>query len=114
MVTAYEDCYEDLVGRRRLRATLRGRERAKSAVARMVGRRVGAGAQRLGGLTYHRVPPVRAAQDYALPPMAMPRDEFDAQMAHLARHYAPLPLAEAAERPPRRRPPPLAAGVAGV
>jgi sugar transferase (PEP-CTERM/EpsH1 system associated) len=98
MVTAYEDCYEDLVGRRRFRATLRGRERAKSAVARMVGRRVGAGSQRLVVLTYHRVLPVRAAQDYALPPMAMPRDEFDAQMAHLARHYAPLPLAEAAER----------------
>ncbi|HKZ05053.1 MAG TPA: glycosyltransferase [Methylomirabilota bacterium] len=98
MVTAYEDCYEDLVGRRVLRGTVRARERAKSAVARVVAHRVRADAGRLVVLTYHRVLPVRAAQTYALPPMAMPRDEFDAQMGHLARHYAPLPLAEAAER----------------
>jgi sugar transferase (PEP-CTERM/EpsH1 system associated) len=102
MVTAYEDCYEDLVWRRGLRRTVRPRERSKAAVARLMAapglaRRVPAG-DRLVVLTYHRVLPVRAALGYALPPMAMPRDEFDAQMAHLARRYAPLPLADAVER----------------
>ncbi len=102
MVTAYEDCYEDLVWRRDLRRSGRARERAKAAVARVVpalGRaRPTPAGNRLVVLTYHRVLPVRGALDYALPPMAMPRDEFDAQMAHLARRYDPLPLGEAAER----------------
>jgi sugar transferase (PEP-CTERM/EpsH1 system associated) len=111
MVTAYEDCYEDLVGRRRLRRALRARERAKSLVARVVGGRGSPGPNRLVVLTYHRVLPLRAAQAYALPPMAMPRDEFDAQMAHLARHYTPLPLSDAAERLGRGALPPRAVAV---
>jgi sugar transferase (PEP-CTERM/EpsH1 system associated) len=115
MVTAYEDCYEDLVWRRGLRRSGRPRERAKAAVARLMGgpggaRRAPADA-RLVVLTYHRVLPVRAALDYAIPPMAMPRDEFDAQMAHVARHYAPLPLGEAAQRLARGTLPPRAVAV---
>ncbi len=98
MVAAYEDCYEDLVDRRALRGTLRARERGKSLVARLASVRGTGRPSRLVVLTYHRVLPVRAALAYALPPMAMPRDEFDAQMAHLARRYAPLPLGEAARR----------------
>jgi sugar transferase (PEP-CTERM/EpsH1 system associated) len=101
MVTAYEDSYEDLVWRRGLRRGVRVRERAKAVVARLVApRRAGPApaGNRLVVLTYHRVLPVRAARDYALPPMAMPRDEFDAQMGHLARRYVPLPLEEAGER----------------
>jgi len=35
-------------------------------------------------LTYHRVLPVRAALQYAVPPMAMPRDEFEAVLGKLA------------------------------
>ena len=111
MVAAYEDCYEDLASRRGLRRRARPRERVKSAVARAVPRAGSAGAGGLVVLTYHRVLPVRAAQAYALPPMAMPRDEFDAQMGHLARHYAPLPLAEAAERLARGALPPRAVAV---
>jgi peptidoglycan/xylan/chitin deacetylase (PgdA/CDA1 family) len=98
MVAAYEDCYEDLVSRRGVRRRARARERMKSAVARVAPRSRKAAARTLVVLTYHRVLPVRAAQAYAIPPMAMPRDEFDAQMGHLARYYAPLPLVEAAER----------------
>jgi peptidoglycan/xylan/chitin deacetylase (PgdA/CDA1 family) len=98
MVAAYEDCYEDLVSRRGVRRRARARERMKSAVARVVPRSRKAAAGGLVVLTYHRVLPVRAARAYAIPPMAMPRDEFDAQMGHLARHYAPLPLVEAAAR----------------
>jgi sugar transferase (PEP-CTERM/EpsH1 system associated) len=112
MVTAYEDCYEDLVWRRGLRRRFRPRELAKAAVARLMavpGRaRRARNGERLVVLTYHRVLPVRAALGYALPPMVMPRDEFDAQMAHLSRRYAPLPLGEAAERLARGTLPPRA------
>lgn len=115
MVTAYEDCYEDLVWRRGLRRRFRPRELAKAAVARLMSvpgwRSRGRSGERLVVLTYHRVLPVRAALAYALPPMAMPRDEFDAQMAHLARRYAPLPLGEAAERLARGTLPPRAVAV---
>ena len=110
MVAAYEDCYEDLLSRRGLRRHARARERVKSAVARVIPR-AGSAAGGLVVLTYHRVLPVRAAEAYALPPMAMPRDEFDAQMGHLARHYAPLALSEAAERLARGSLPPRAVAV---
>jgi len=114
MVAAYEDCYEDLAERRALRHAARVRERAKAVVARVLsvpGLSRRDRGHRLVVLTYHRVLPVRAALGYALPPMAMPQDEFDAQMAHLARGYAPLPLGEAADRLARGTLPPRAVSV---
>jgi peptidoglycan/xylan/chitin deacetylase (PgdA/CDA1 family) len=58
-------------------------------------------------LTYHRVLPIQEARQYPFQAMVMPRDHFEAQMAHVSRHYTVLPfgdamkLLQAAALPPR-------------
>lgn len=58
-------------------------------------------------LTYHRVLPLHEAMQVPFQAMVMPRDHFEAQMAHLARRYRVLTfgdamkLLQAGELPPR-------------
>ena len=49
-------------------------------------------------LTYHRVVPHHIGRDYPLQSMLMARDHFEAQMAHLSRHYRVLPFHDAIKR----------------
>ncbi len=101
MVRAYSDLYEEVFLRARLRRARSGREKLKQAIARglrwssLSRLRELAGPDRLTILTYHRVLPLRASLEYPFQGMVMPRDLFEAQMAHLASKHNVVPLADA-------------------
>jgi sugar transferase (PEP-CTERM/EpsH1 system associated) len=104
MVGRYADLYEETLGRHEASRRPPARERAKRWAARGLSwsglTRLGAGrtAGRLAVLMYHRVLPLREAAEYPRQGMVMPRDLFEAQVAHLARRYHVLPMPEAVRR----------------
>ncbi len=104
MVRANEELYRETVWRRRIRRHAPPRQWVKRAVARAL---AGSGTLAALGrihppglavLTYHRVLPLPVARDYPFRAMVIARDEFEGQIAHLARRYRVLPLGEAIER----------------
>jgi sugar transferase (PEP-CTERM/EpsH1 system associated) len=117
MITGYRDVYEDLAYRRRLAERQPVREGIKTLIsgglrwcgALRIGRALAP--SRLTILMYHRVLPVREALEYAVPAMTMGRDAFEAQMAHLARHYDVMGLSEATRALERGRVPRRAVAV---
>lgn len=103
MIRSYADLYRETLERRRL-GRRSGRERMKGAAARAL---TWSGVVRaaeslrppeLAILAYHRVLPLADARDLPFPEMVMPRDLFEAQMAHLSRRYRLLDLVEAVHR----------------
>jgi len=101
MVRRYADLYQETIVRRGLRACVSPKEDVKRLAAYAIRR---SGLSRLTErlrprglsiLTYHRVLPLHDAQRYPFHAMVMPKDLFEAQIAHLARHYHPLGLPEA-------------------
>ncbi len=101
MVQRYADLYLETWTRSAMGRRATARERAKQAVARTIRSTGLARVKRsldrghLAILTYHRVLPLPDALDYPFTAMTMPRDHFEAQMGHLARHYQVLPLGDA-------------------
>lgn len=100
MIRNYGDLYRETLARRRLRRRsghevvkrLGGRALSWSGVKRAAERmRPGA----LAILSYHRVLPLADIAGLPFPEMAIARDLFEAQIAHLARHYRLLDLAAA-------------------
>lgn len=98
MVRRYEQLYEEAWARRALRRRIPLRERAKCALARgLCASGVAALSRASRGrpltiLTYHRVLPLADALRYPFQGMVMPRDTFEHQIAHLARHYHVVPF----------------------
>lgn len=103
MVGRYSDLYEECAAREKVRRET-GAASLKTRLAR--------GACRLGLhrassrlrpqalniLMYHRVLPLSQAMENSFDAMVMPRDEFEGQMAYLARNCAVLSLSEAVEQ----------------
>ncbi len=101
MVQRYADLYQETIARRDLSARVSPKEDVKrlaacairqSGLLRLTERFRPRG---LSILTYHRVLPLHDAQRYPFRAMVMPKDLFEAQLAHVARHYHPLGLPEA-------------------
>ncbi|MBI5855790.1 MAG: polysaccharide deacetylase family protein, partial [Nitrospirae bacterium] len=110
---ATESLYQEHYWRARLSTTVSLHDRAKTLLGKGLAwsgatavaiRRQG---DTLKILTYHRVLPLHEAMHSPFQAMVMPRDHFEAQMAHLARRYRVLAfgdamkLLQAGELPPR-------------
>jgi peptidoglycan/xylan/chitin deacetylase (PgdA/CDA1 family) len=104
MVRANQDLYLETASRRQIRRRAPLREWVKRIVARVL---VGSGALSVGRrlqppgltlLTYHRVLPLHEVRTYPFGGMVIARDEFEGQVAHLARRHHVLPLPEAISR----------------
>lgn len=113
MIQAYSDLYEEAIWTDRLQAKPASRERIKKWIGRglrwsgLNRLKETIGPHRLTILTYHRVLPMKEIERYPFRAMAMRRDLFEAQIAHLARGYTVLALPDAvrllhAGRLPRR------------
>ena len=104
MVRGYADLYAETHARILLRRRLSVRSFAKRTLARAIIWTGGPALLRavrprsLRILTYHRILPLPDARRYAFQGMVLARDEFQGQIAYLARHYRPLPLGEALDR----------------
>ncbi len=117
MVRANEELYRETVWRRRIRRHAPPRQWVKRGVARAL---AGSGALAALGrihppglavLTYHRVLPLPVAREYPFRAMVIARDEFEGQIAHLARRYRVLPLGEAVAHLTAGSLPPRAAAI---
>lgn len=113
MVQVYGDLYQETFWRHRLKKASSLKEQVKGWTAYglrwsgLYSLRKMARPTQLTILTYHRVLPLHEALQYPFQAMVMPRDLFEAQMAHLARHYTVLGFPEAVcllqkEQLPRR------------
>jgi sugar transferase (PEP-CTERM/EpsH1 system associated) len=104
MVGSYAELYQETHDRRWLKRRAPARERAKRLLAAglvafgvpLLRRTLSANG--LAILTYHRILPLAQARSYAFQSMVLPRDEFEQQIAHLARHYNILSLPDAVAR----------------
>jgi len=103
MVKGYADLYAETYARASLRRRVSIRSAAKRTAARVVVWSGGPALLRavrprsLRILTYHRILPLPDARRYPFQGMVLARDEFQGHIAHLARHYRPLPFGEALE-----------------
>jgi sugar transferase (PEP-CTERM/EpsH1 system associated) len=101
MIRSYSDLYRETLARRRSRRRSSREALKRSGTRALSWSGIKRAAERLRPpelaiLAYHRVLPFADAVDLPFPEMVIPRDLFEAQMAHLARHYRLLDLAEAA------------------
>ena len=100
MLEKYAETYSEVHLRAKLRRNSGAREHIKRALSRSVKwsglnwMRRSLHPHALTILTYHRVLPLRQALDYAFQGMVMPRDVFEAQIAHVAREYDVVTLSD--------------------
>ena len=104
MVNAYSSLYQELLARHTWKGGRVRTELLKKGLAHALKwtgasyLRQSARSDHLTILAYHRVLPMHEADRYPFASMVMPRDQFEAQMAHFASHCSPMALPEAIER----------------
>jgi sugar transferase (PEP-CTERM/EpsH1 system associated) len=101
MVERYAELYRNSLLRYENKITSPAAERVKKAAAHLF-RMSGAnylrwlsGTNRLTIVGYHRVLPLYEAMHYPFQAMVMPKDLFEAQIAHLAKNYCPMSISDA-------------------